>query len=294
MIQTENSNILSLIKKYDFKIDNNIKNNNNNEIIQIGIGDLLFVSLLSKNNVIQKPFYINMNIFFKNIYELTNIINVLEFKLRLLDKIFDKNDIIFYHDQNIIYSNWQTKIQLIQNFNLLQKSFDFKKIYDKDYIIFHTKCRFTGSFNYNDLKNKIKEFCRNFKTNHLVIILGERIMPTNFEVKVHKITTIYNELIELKNNNDVLDLTIDNIYDNLNFENYCNDMSLIHHAKTNIIVGHGGQYCNSLIFGQNITVYTLKNIYGNFDLDILKKENKNIFFDFNLFFKHITNNYLNL
>ena len=285
---------VDIIKKYDIKIvDSNIINKNC-EIIQVGIGDLLLACLLLKNNIIIKPLYINLNIFINNIYKLNDINNAFEFRLKLLDKIFDKNDIIFYHYQNIIYSNWQTKIQLIQNFSLLQKSFDFKKIYDKDYIIFHTKCRFICSFNYNNLKNKIKEFCRNFKTNHLVIILGERIMPNNFEVNVHKITTIYNELIELKNNNNnVLDLTIDNIYDNLNFENYCNDMSLIHYAKTNIIVGHGGQYCNSLIFGQNIIVYTLNNIYGNFNLDILKNENKNIFFKIDLFLNHIQNNYQN-
>ena len=105
------------------------------------------------------------------------------------------------------------------------------KPFEYEYIIFHTKCRFTSNYNYAILKQHMKIFCKNFKTNYKIIILGERHMPSNVESDIHKMTTIYDELLELKSNNDVLDLSIDNIYDNLNFENYCKDMALIHYAK---------------------------------------------------------------
>jgi hypothetical protein len=114
-------------------------------------------------------------------------------------------------------------------------------------------------------------------------------MPSNFETNYHKISTIYNELLKLKTNNNVLDLSIDNIYDNLDFDNYCKDISLIYNAKTNILCGHGGQYCNSIMFGNGMIVYTTTQLCGNFNLNLFEQNNNYVFFDIESFFTKIKN-----
>lgn len=286
-----------LFDTQNFKYNTSIKSQdiilNKNEIIQTGIGDILFASCLLKQGLIKSPLYINLNIYKNNIYELNNVNNLFDFKLKLLTNIFNTEDIIFFNDTNVIYSNWQHQFANLKETNTLHKYFNLTNLYNKDYIVFHTKCRFTSYFDYTLLKNNLSIFLKSFKTNYQIIILGERIMPTNFETNIHKITTIYNELLELKNNNDILDLSIDNIYDNLNYDNYCKDLSIIYNAKTNIIVGHGGQLCNSLLFGQNTILYVLPELLSNLNVYTLKQNNIQVCFDTNDFFKQIMINYYN-
>ena len=248
-----------LFHQSKFSYDKNIKNSEiiskNCEICEIGLGDILLCVNLLKKNIINKPIYINLEIFKNNIYELNNIKNALEFRLLLLNKICDDDEICFYDDGEVLYTNLKSKYCNLKNMILLHKYFDFSKNYDREYIIFHTKLRLTRDCNYEIIKDNIKTFCTKFKSNYMIIIMGERNMPNNFETRCHNIQTIYTQLLELKNNNNILDLTIDNIYDNLNFENYCKDISIIHNAKTNILFGNGGSFCLSVCFGKNINVF---------------------------------------
>lgn len=288
--------IIDLVLKSKFKYDDSIKykdlEEKKSESIQTGIGDILLNILFIENNIKNKPLYINICIYIDNPQLLNNILNSFKFKLKLLETICKNNEIIFYNDKNIKY-NCQYKLNEITNLKLLHKFFkfnnDFNKDFNKEYIIFHTKCRFHGNFNYENLKTNIRSFCKTFKSQYQIVILGERKMPSNHEQICHKITTIYNELIELKNNNDIIDLSVDNIYDNLDFESYCKDMSIIHNAKTNIIFGHGGQYCNSIIFGNGMIVYTLPELTGNFNLNLFESNNNHIYFNINSFFEKIKN-----
>jgi len=284
--------IVDLIINSNFKYDSNIKYKDiiikKQESIQTGIGDILLNVLLIENNLKNPPLYFNINIYIDNPYQIKNNLNCFEFKLKLLDKICIKDNIIFYYDNNIEY-NCEYNLNKITNLKALNKYFHFTNIYDKEYIIFHTKCRFTNNFKYNNLKTQISSFCKNFKSKYQIIILGEKEMAINFEQKYHNITTIYNELLELKQNNNIIDLTIDNIYDNLNFENYCKDMSIIHNAKTNIICGNGGQYCNSIVFGNGMIVYTIPDLNGNFNLNLFERNNNYIYYDINMFFGKIKN-----
>lgn len=288
--------ILNLILNSKFKYNNSIKYidicEQNLESIQTGIGDILLNMVLLKNNIKKKPLYFNINIYNDdtNTLALNNCLNSFTFKLKLLEQICKNDDIIFYNDTNINY-NCEYKLNEITNFKSLHTYFTFNNSFNKEYIIFHTKCRFQNNFDYNNLKLKIKNFSENFKTNYLIIILGERTMPSNFESNYHKITTIYNELLTLKNNNDVLDLSIDNIYDNLDFDNYCKDISLIYNAKTNILCGNGGHYCNSIVFGNGMIVYTTTQLYGNFNLNLFKFKNNYIYFDIDTFLKNIIKTY---
>lgn len=263
----------------------------NGEIIQTGIGDILLLFLLVNNKLIRGPLYFNLSIVIDNIYKLNNNINNFEFKLQLLNKIRAHDKIIFYYDKSPFNytNNWQPKLSNITNFSVMHNYFDLVNPFEQEYIIFHTKCRFADKFNYSYVKERMKLFCKNFKTNYNIIILGDRYMPRNSEADIHQITTIYDELIELKSNNNVIDLSIDNIYDNLNFENYCKDMSLIHYAKNNILVGHGGQYCNSIIFGKGMIVFTQPNLIGEFNTDKIDK--CYIYFDMNSFFQKINTEY---
>lgn len=257
--------------------------------IQTGIGDILFASTLVRNKLIKTPLFINIRVYTDNPYQLTDTYNSFCFKIKLLERLYDSQEITFYSHSDMYYSDWPKHLKSITNFSALNKSFDLTNLIPDDYIIFHTKCRFTSDFNYEGLKHNMKIFCKNFKTNNTIIILGERQMPSNYETTVHKITTIYEELLELNNNNRVLDLSIDNVYDNLNFENFCKDMSIIHNSKTNILVGHGGQFCNSILFGKNAISYLTEGLLGGFPLDIyeLEKNNKYIFFDLFKFFNKI-------
>lgn len=286
--------LITTITNANFVYNNSITStqivSQNGEIIQTGIGDILLLFLLINNKLISIPLYFNLSIIIDNPYRLNNPTNQLEFNLQLLNKICANDKIFFYYDKNIVYTNkWQSKLSNIKNYNLMHNYFDFVNPFEQEYIIFHTKCRFTNNFNYSDLKKCMKKFCKNFKTNYAIIILGERCMPNNMETSVHKITTIYDELLELKSNNNVLDLSLDNIYDNLNFENYCKDMSLIHNAKTNILVGHGGQCCNSIIFGKGMILFTEPMLIREFNTDKIDK--CYIYLEINSFFQKINTEY---
>ena len=66
-------------------------------------------------------------------------------------------------------------------------------------------------------------------------------------------------------------------------------MSLMHYAKTNILVGHGGQYCNSIIFGKGMIVFTQPILLGGFNTD--KIDQCYIYYDMNSFFQKINAEY---
>jgi len=213
--------------------------------------------MLIKNGLIKKQLYINIVIYTNNPYRLNNLDSDILFKLQLLKRISNKEEFIFYYDTELIYQKEPQELyRQIQDYNVLHKYITNDNSSKEEYIIFHTKCRFHSRYNYKELKLQIKNFASTFKTNQKIIIMGERIMPSNIESDIHHITTVYPELLELKIHNSVIDMTDDNIYDNLNFEHYMNDMTLVHGATKNILFGHGGQYCNCYCFSKKTFVYT--------------------------------------
>tara|TARA_B110000208_G_C11756836_1_gene425451 strand:- start:164 stop:1042 length:879 start_codon:yes stop_codon:yes gene_type:complete len=284
---------ITLIKKYNFEFKKDI-DFNNFEIIQTGIGDILLAKLCFSNMLFKKnKILFNIAIYVNNPYGL-NPLNSFIFKIKLIKKFFNNNEIYFFYSPNISYTNWSQKVKYINNYNLLKPL--VKKTYTNNdleinnkYIIFHTKCRFYKSFNYNNLKHKLKEFFTKFKTNYTIILLGEQNMSKNYESNAHNITTIYNELLLLKNNNTIFDLTIENIYDNLNFDNYINDIALIKNADYNIGVGHGGQYVNSILFGKKSFFFQKPILVNIVDINILKNNNHFSIFDLNKYLDVISN-----
>jgi hypothetical protein len=257
-------NVLQICNKYSIK-----PHHVNNLICDAtGIGDILFRILAIKNEIITKPFYINLNYFTKPYYKM-NSINQLEFRIKLILDIINYNNIdhkmikfVFSNNESI---NEIMPYELIENYNLKfdDTTENTKDTIMEDYIIFHTKCRHNKNENYSILKENIKNFCKINKSKYKIIILGERIFPHTEEVEWHGITTVYNELLELKNNNDIIDKSIENIYSNLDYDNYKNDIKLIQNAKYNICFGLGGQLCTSAIFGKSTIVYCKINEWLN-------------------------------
>ena len=256
---------------------------NTQQITALGIGDILISLVLLKNNIIQPPIYINLDAFKDNTWY-DNPSNFLDFRLKLIEYICINNDIDFnniklldYNNNNNNYFNQhQEEIPKINiwnlqlNLNTTKNNLNIDN--DTEYIIFHTKCRFLAGFDYEILKNNLSVFFNTYKTKYTIVLLGEKEIECSGYEKIHGITTIYNELTNLKKNNSVIDLTIDNIYKELHFDNYLNDMTIINKAKYNILVGLGGPFVNSLIFGKNTITYLPTYILNYFNI----KQTENI------------------
>jgi hypothetical protein len=256
-----------LIQKSKFTFNSKISTSyilkkQKHELIQTGIGDILYNGLLLKNKLINFPLYINISTFINNPYRLNNPLQNFTFTVDLLNLLYDKNEIVFFYDSNlIIYTRWEDKLIGVKDNLILQKKFNFVNLFNKEYIVFHTKCRFSSNFNYDELKDNIYNFCKNFKTKYQIIIWGERIMPSNLETDEHKITTIYEELKQLNNNNEVIDLTEENIYDNLNIENYLKLLNVYNKSKLNIFCGvSGGNLASCICFSKNSICFNSTNI----------------------------------
>jgi hypothetical protein len=222
-----------------------------------GIGDILFRLLSMKNKLFNDIFYINLTYFTIPYYD-TDPITQLVFRIKLIKDICCYNDIslhqIKFTFSNILDIDQRLPYNEITDFNLRLNNTE-NITTDKEYIIFHTKCRHLKKEDYTTLKQKIKLFCKNNKCNYKIIIMGERVMPYTEEVETHGITTVYNELIELKDVNEVEDITIENIYSSIDYENYKKDIEIIKNAKYNICFGIGGQFCSSICFGKSTIVY---------------------------------------
>jgi hypothetical protein len=128
-------------------------------------------------------------------------------------------------------------------------------------------------------------FCKNFKTDYKIIIWGERIMPSNLETNIHKITTIYDELKQLNTHNNILDLTEENIYDNMNIDDYLKLLNIYNKSKVNIFCGiSGGNLASCICFGNKSICFNSKcgldNILDNDKLcdNIVICEEYDIFF----------------
>ena len=88
------------------------------------------------------------------------------------------------------------------------------------------------------------------------------------------------ELKELENNNTVIDLTVPNIYKELNYESYINDMVIVKNAKCNMIIGCGGHYVSSLVFSKGPVITYFDDAMNRYIPDLPTKYNHSICTDF--------------
>jgi len=291
----EYESIIQILNKNNCNIINYTGISRNN-FIASGIGDILISLLLMKNKLICHDIYIDL-FFFTNTFFFPDPINALEFRIKLINTIIIENNIlnkVYYclteincdHDLSFFQSNHRSLMRKLIDTNLSIPNILFdgtlSEYMNDGYIIFHTKCRFTPSFNYANLKQNLAKFYKNFKCKYKIILLGERTMPQSKEYEILKTSTIYDELCYIKNNNTVLDLTQISIYDQLDYDLYIRDINIIKNAKYNICVGHGGQYVNATLFGKK-TVSYLTNIMVHF--------NGNCILDLNEYIRFIASNF---
>jgi hypothetical protein len=284
--------IPDIVRDSKFDFNNELKTTNINtnmfEIIQTGIGDILYNALLVKHGIINKPLFININPYISNIYRLNNPQQNLSFLIKLISFLFEKEDIILYNDNNVKYTSWEHKMRLITESNLLTNNMRFDNLFNFDYIVFHTKCRFTSSFDYTLLKHNMQTFCKSFKTQYKIIIWGERTMPRNMETDVHKITTIYQELLQLTQNNDVLDLTEENIYDTMDFDHYLKLLNIVANSKLNIVFGFsGGGLATTLCFGTKTIGFIQPNIMPEICKNTCLHNTLHLYDNYNSFFQKL-------
>ena len=236
-------------------------------VTALGIGDLLITCNLIKNKLLSVPVIINENYFLNN-STFPNPKNAIDFRLKLIGEIIKYNNL----QKDSFFVKKVINYRLDQHLDLMKKlssfslnlNFNTKEI-NEPYIIFHTKCRFLHELisdtNINIIK--LREFYKNFKSKYKIIILGEQNMINTKEANFHGIKTIYDELLLLKNNNDIIDLTRNVIYNDLDYDNYLKDVSIIHHANYNIHFGLGGQFVSSLTFGNIHTINFIPDILTN-------------------------------
>lgn len=300
-------NLVDILNKHNYSYI--IDNQQNIQYIAVGIGDILFKLVNLQENLVSKPVYINLDIFQSGLYKNSensesNVwfdkpYNNFIFRINLLNDIIENS--IFFEKKDFIFIitslnaavlskiNTTFNYRKLQSFNLsLNPSFyknntlneTIQKFIKDPFIIFHTKLRLNYDYNYNEIKNHLNMFFSGLKIKKFnIILLGEQKFKPNNED--HGITTIYPELLKLYNYNSdkILDLTKEYIYNSLDYDEYKNDIYLVHKAEHNICYGQGGQLCSSLLFGKCI-------FFDPIDTDAFY-ENMNLYNSGHRYFKNL-------
>ena len=263
------NNILFINNLLDQNPELNVSN------INSGIGDILLTKIY--NNPKQIYYNIKHTLVYKPFPD--NLKNVI-FNIKLLYNLFTKENVKVFN-KDIVVSRPILNLYLNVKEYSLMNYFNIKKSIYQNYIIIHTKIRLRKGEGH--IVNKIKNFCKNLfkdiKFKYKVIILGERKIDENKETKIIDMNTIYDECLLLKNNNNVIDLTVEKMYNTPNFQKFEEDINLVNNAVCNIGFGHGGQFCINLAFSNSTIYYTSKNLI-HFKI---KKKNFKVYEDLNVF-----------
>lgn len=272
------------IKVFEMCEKYNVTITNDDSLIgdAMGIGDILFRFACINHGFIQKKFVVNLwyfsNYFIDGNFYYENPLNQLEFRIKFINDIVNNNQYLSTNDVVYVYNfplediNQKLPYESMDKFYLeLNKNDSIQcnkqQENEEEYIIFHTKCRHNKTEDYAYLKDRLRIFFSNFTSKYKVYIVGEQEFPETLEniYCQHGITTVYKELLEIKNNNpNVKDITLKELYNNLDYENYKKDVTLIKNAKYNICFGQGGQFCSSIILGKStIFYYKIQNIHLN-------------------------------
>lgn len=205
----------------------------------LGIGDLLIIKMKQiSNNLIIDCININKNLIltYSENYDI-KINFITQFILLLFDNVK-----ISINNKNIcnIVDNYNITNTYIYNY--INHNLHCKHNYS-NYIIFHTKLRhdeLIDKFN-NEILSLLTIFFKNFKTSKTIILLGERHIGQNLETTIHKTISLYDNLLLLKKNNKIIDLTNDVLTcGNPDFNQFLLEIEIINKALCNITFGIGG------------------------------------------------------
>jgi len=220
----------------------------------LGIGDLLIIKMIQISHKMDiSNININHNLIVDNcenydqkIYTITKFVELL-FPNTTYD--INNNTINFYN----IINTYKIKHTYIYDDIDTRKFINIKNEYS-DYIIFHTKMRhdrLMDKFN-NEMLMQLNDFLSRFVSTKKILILGERNIGQNHETINHKTQSLYNNLLVLKNNNHVIDLTHDELTcGNPDFDKCLSDIQLINKSLCNITFGIGGPLSICKAFSRN-------------------------------------------
>lgn len=220
----------------------------------LGIGDLLIIKMIQISNKIDiSNININHELIVQNCENYDQKIYTIKNFLELLfpNSTYDINNttINFYNFINTYKIKHTYIYDEIDN----RKFINIKNEYS-DYIIFHTKMRhdrLMDKFN-NEMLVQLNNFLARFVSTKKILILGERNIGQNNETINHKTESLYNNLLVLKNNNHVIDLTHDELTcGNPDFDKCLYDIQLINKSLCNITFGIGGPLSICKAFSRN-------------------------------------------
>lgn len=241
-------------------------------IYRLGIGDILITKMVFDNHNLNHKFKIYKP-FIQDYRE--NSEEYLNFIIQLSKKLFkqDTIEVVFSHES--IFDNTKYKIEDLD----LSKYFKIKKEIDEDYLVFHTKIRLDGESKafLSEQKQAFNSFLKNFKTSKKIVLLGEREIPDKFNQNV-----IYKDLLVLKDNNDIIDLTEEKMITSPKWELFERDVSIIHNADLNIGIGYGGNMVISSAFSDKNCFYI-----GNLKHNYFNSCRNSVFSDLGKFFNKI-------
>ena len=219
----------------------------------LGIGDLLIIKMIQiSNNLDIHNININNEIILRccenyeeKIKFITQFIN---FLFPYTEYCINNNNL----DMSII-NEYKITNSYIYDFINKSSIVNFENKYS-DYIVFHTKLRhdyLIDKFD-NEILPGLKIFLSNFKTSKKILILGERNIGFNHETLFHKTKSLYDNLLLLKLNNDVIDLTCDVLTcGNPIFNTFLSDIQIINQSLCNITFGIGGPLNICKAFSKN-------------------------------------------
>jgi sugar O-acyltransferase (sialic acid O-acetyltransferase NeuD family) len=224
--------------------------------IRVGIGDILLQKIAEINDLISLE-NIEINDELIVMYRENNNDYRLFIK-KLVDILYKNSNITYSKNSNlplidITSLEWNKAINFSLNsylFNYISEP--FLKV--NNYIVFTTKIRSSDKSLFNIL-SEFKTFCETSKFNVPIVIIGERKLLDNYEVLVHPFRCIYDILILLKKNNNVIDLTEETLNNNPNFDSFIRDINIISYASEVISIGYGGNFCMNMFFGKQIKSY---------------------------------------
>lgn len=209
----------------------------------LGIGDLLIIKMKEITNKLDiKNININVNLIkqYSDNYEvkLDNCKKIIDFLFPYCSVSINNGPCNFH-----IFNDYPLNQVYIYN-HINQNIINIDNKYS-DYIVFHTKCRHDYLIDrfINEIMEKLNIFLENFNTKKTILILGERFIGINFETQMHKTISLYENLLVLKKNNNVIDLTYDKLTSgNEDFNNFLFDVEIINKANCNITFGIGGPF----------------------------------------------------
>jgi hypothetical protein len=220
----------------------------------LGIGDLLIIKMIQIShkldirniNINHGLIVYNCENYDQKIYTITKFVELL---FPNTTYHINNNNPNFYN----IINNYKIKQTYIYDDINIGQFINIQNEYS-DYIIFHTKMRHDSlidKFN-NEMLVQLNDFLSRFVSTKKILILGERNIGQNHETITHKTQSLYNNLLVLKNNNHVIDLTHDELTcGNPDFDKCLSDIQLINKSLCNITFGIGGPLSICKAFSRN-------------------------------------------